>query len=247
MCERQNRNLSAVLGADVFKAGDWGSRFNFDNIAEQYDRWYDTPHGALYDHIEKKAIHKLLRDPNEGKRLLEVGCGTGHWSTFFSAIGYEVVGIDISKRMITTAKNKNIVRSSFYVMDGHRMSFADKSFDLAAAITTLEFAPDPAIIIAEMVRCVRKPGGNLLFGVLNALSEYNQERKNEAGSPYASANLFSPEQLRGLLEPWGQVQMVIAGFAPRRGGLLALAPVYEFAGRFVKSQKGAFIAAKVQL
>jgi SAM-dependent methyltransferase len=189
----------------------------------------------------------LLRNHTEGERLLEVGCGTGHWSKFFSARGCEVVGIDISERMITIARNKNIAHSSFHVMDGQSMPFADNSFDMAVAITTLEFATDPDAMIAEMARCVRKPGGKLLFGVLNALSEYNRKRKNEAGSPYASAALFSPEQLKGLLEPLGQMQMITAGFVPRHTWLLSLAPVFELAGRLANSQHGAFIAAKVQL
>ena len=189
----------------------------------------------------------MLKDHTEGKRLLEVGCGTGHWSKFFSTKGYEITGIDISERMVTIAKNKNIARSNFHVMDGHRMSFADNSFDIAAAITTLEFAAGPEAMIAEMARCVRKPGGKLLFGVLNALSEYNQARKKETGSLYASANLFSPEKLKGLLAPLGQVQMLIAGFVPRQGRLLSLAPVFELAGRLMKNQHGAFIATRIQL
>ncbi|MBN2455759.1 MAG: hypothetical protein JXB29_04345, partial [Sedimentisphaerales bacterium] len=104
----------------------------------------------------------------------------------------------------------------------------------------------PEAMIAEMARCVRKPEGKLLFGVLNALSGYNQARKNETGSPYASANLFSPEKLRALLEPLGQVQMLMDGFVPRHQWLLSLAPVFELAGRLVNSRCGAFIAAKVQ-
>ena len=244
---RQGRNLSEVSGAHSFQRGGWGSRFNFDNVADRYDRWYNTPHGAIYDRYEKKAINELLRDHTEDKRLLEVGCGTGHWSKFFSTKGCEIIGIDVSERMLTIAKNKKIARSSFHVMDGHSMSFADNSFDIAAAITTLEFASAPDAMIAEMARCVRKPGGKLLFGVLNALSEYNRKRKNEVGSPYASSALFSPEQLKGLLEPLGQMQMIIAGFVPRHGWLLALAPLFELASRLVNNQNGAFIAAKVQL
>ena len=223
------------------------SRFDFDKIANRYDRWYDTPHGTIYDRFEKKAIDKLLRDHTEGKKLLEVGCGTGQWSKFFSARGFEVTGIDISEPMIKIAKNKNIARSSFHVVDGHRTPFADNTFDIAAAITTLEFAADFEAMIAEMVRCVRRPGGRLLLGVLNALSDYNQERKKSPGSPYALAKLFSPEELRELLKPLGQVQMMIAGFAARQRWLLALAPIFEFVGRLANSQQGAFIAAKVQL
>ena len=221
--------------------------FDFENVANRYDRWYDRPRGAIYDRFEKKVIDKLLRNHTEGKRLLEVGCGTGHWSEFFSTKGYAITGIDISERMIMIAKNKNIARSSFHVMDGHSMSFADNSFDIAVAITTLEFAADPEVMIAEMGRCVRKAGGTLLFGVLNSLSKYNRKRKNKAGSPYVSANLFSPEQLKELLEPLGQVQMIIAGFVLRHEWLLALSPVFELIGRLAKSPHGAFIAAKVQL
>jgi len=245
--ERRDRDSSAVSRAGSFRVSGQDSRFNFDDAADRYDQWYERPRGRVYDRIEKRAIDKLLKDQTQGKRLLEVGCGTGHWSWFFSTRGCEVIGIDVSERMVTIAKSKDIVRSTFHVMDGHRMSFADRSFDMAAAMTALEFATDPKVMIAEMARCVRKPGGTLLFGVLNALCEYNRERKNKAGSPYASANLFSPEQLRGFLEPWGRIQMIIAGFVPRREGLLALAPAYELAGRLAGSQQGAFIAAKVQL
>jgi SAM-dependent methyltransferase len=220
---------------------------DFDNVAERYDQWYDTPHGAVYDRLEKKAVDKLLKDEPGGSKLLEVGCGTGHWSGFFSARGFEVTGIDISERMIKTARKKNMARGSFQVADGQNMPFADNSFYMAAAITTLEFATDAQALIAEMTRCVRKPGGKLLFGVLNALSGYNQKRRNKRGSPYASATLFSPGQLRELLEPLGRVQMTIAGFVPRHRWLLTLAPAFELAGRLANNQRGAFIAAKVQL
>jgi ubiquinone/menaquinone biosynthesis C-methylase UbiE len=247
MCGFQDTDLRAASSDDAFRGDGRGSRFDFDNVAKRYDQWYDTSHGAIYDRLEKKAIDKLLRDQTEGNKLLEVGCGTGHWSRFFSARGFEVTGIDISERMIETARKKNIARSSFHAADGHRMGFADNSFDIAAAITTLEFAADPEAMIAEMARCVRKPGGKLLFGVLNALSGYNQERQNKADSPYASATLFSPGQLKELLEPLGRIQIIIAGFVSRYRWLLALAPVFELAGRLMNSQHGAFIAAKVQL
>jgi len=247
MCGLQDTDLRAASSDDTFRGDSRGSRFDFDNVAKRYDQWYDTPHGAVYDRLEKKAIDKLLKDQTEGNKLLEVGCGTGHWSRFFSARGFEVTGIDISERMIQAARNKNIARSSFHMANGHNMGFADNSFDIAAAITTLEFAADPEAMIAEMARCVRKPGGKLLFGVLNALSGYNQERQNRAGSPYASATMFSPGQLRALLQSLGRVQMIIAGFVPRHRRLLALAPVFELAGRLTNHQRGAFIAAKVRL
>jgi ubiquinone/menaquinone biosynthesis C-methylase UbiE len=223
------------------------SRFDFDKIADRYDRWFHTTRGIIYDRLEKKAMDGLLAGYSGGNKLLEVGCGTAHWSEFFSDRGFEVTGIDISGSMIDVAKSKNIAHASFQVADGHSMPFADNSFDIVAAITTLEFATDAEAMIAEMVRCVRKPAGVLLLGVLNALSDYNQERKDKPDSAYASARLFSPEQLRELLEPLGHVQMTIAGFVPRHRWLFAFAPIFEFSSQLVNSQHGAFIAARVEL
>lgn len=89
------------------------SRFDFDLIADSYDSWYAGRRGAMYDRLEKKAIIRYLPPHAKGEKLLEVGCGTGHWSQFFSEYGFEVIGVDVSERMIETAKSKNIFNASF--------------------------------------------------------------------------------------------------------------------------------------
>jgi ubiquinone/menaquinone biosynthesis C-methylase UbiE len=49
----------------------------------------------MYDRLEKKAFDKLIGNHNGGKQLLKVGCGTGHWSRYFSEKVFEVTGTDI--------------------------------------------------------------------------------------------------------------------------------------------------------
>ena len=73
------------------------SMFDFDTIADEYDLWYESAEGAMCDHFEKKAISKYLPKNVKGMKLLEIGCGTGHWSQFFSEYGFEVTGIDVSE------------------------------------------------------------------------------------------------------------------------------------------------------
>lgn len=143
------------------------SRFDFDKIADRYDGWFHTTRGIICDRLEKKALDGLLAGYTGGKELLEVGCGTVHWSKFFSARELEVTGIDISGRMMHIAESKNIAHSSLQVAHQHNTPFADNSLDIAAAIATLEFATDAKMMIAEIVRCVRKPAGMLLFGMLS--------------------------------------------------------------------------------
>ena len=138
---------------------DKPSRFDFDAAVDTYDQWYNNAEGAMYDRLEKKAIGRYLPKNFNGKKLLEVGCGTGHWSQFFSEYGFEVTGVDISERMMSIALEKELRNTSFYIADGHFLPFKDSVFDVAAAVVTLEFVRDAEQIIREMVRCTQRPGG----------------------------------------------------------------------------------------
>jgi len=220
---------------------------HFDKVAESYDSWYETAEGAMYDHLEKKAVSRYLRQNASGMKLLEVGCGTGHWSQFFSDCGFEVTGIDISECMIKIAQSKNIASASFQIADGHSLPFKDNSFDVTAAITTLEFAGNAELVLREMVRCTRKPSGQLLIGVLNALARLNRNRQQSTESLYAKARLFSPGQIKKLLQSHGQAHVVTAGFIPRQKRLLPLSPFIEAVGRFFHLPYGVFIAGQVRL
>lgn len=113
------------------------SYFNFDEAANSYDSWCADRRGAMYDRLEKKLIANFLPTETEGKKLLEIGCGTGHWSRFFSQCGFEITGLDISERMVNTALQKGIPDVSFHMGDGHLLPFQDSTFDLTAAALKL--------------------------------------------------------------------------------------------------------------
>jgi len=224
------------------------SYFNFDEVANSYDSWYADRRGAMYDRLEKKLIANFLPTETEGKRLLEIGCGTGHWSRFFSQCGFEVTGLDISERMVNTALQKGIPNVSFYVADGHLLPFQDSTFDLTAAITTLEFVRDAEVVLQEMIRCTRKPG-RIVLGMLNVLSTVNRQKQRlgRPENPYAAARLFSPVELREFLEQHGQVEIFVGGFVPTQNWLISLAPWIDRIAQLLGSQKGAFMAAVLKL
>jgi len=222
------------------------SRFDFGLVVGSYDSWYAGRRGAMYDRLEKKLIADFLPAETEGKKLLEVGCGTGHWSRFFSEYGFEVTGLDISERMINAALQKDIPNISFNIADGHLLPFADDSFDLTAAITTFEFVRDAGAVLREMIRCTRKPG-RILLGVLNALSKVNRQRANSPESQYAAAQFFSPVELKELLQPYGRVEITVGGFVPAQSWLIPFGPWFERIAGMFGSQKGAFIAALLKL
>jgi ubiquinone/menaquinone biosynthesis C-methylase UbiE len=213
--------------------------------AERYDDWYRRPVGRVYDMLEKKAMGALLPDPTSGDRLLEVGCGTGHWSAFFVERGFRVTGLDISARMVQIAREKRTRNAKFYQADAAAIPFADHAFDVVAAITLLEFVTDPRRVLREMARCVRD-GGCILVGVLNRWSYLGISRKVRRTPLFRAATFFSSRAFRRLLSEYGPTEVRSAAcFLPWRW-VLGAAPVLDRAALAVGLPFGDFLAGRVQ-
>jgi 2-polyprenyl-3-methyl-5-hydroxy-6-metoxy-1,4-benzoquinol methylase len=183
------------------------SLYDFGELASDYERWYDTPAGRAHDETQKSDVRKFLKPAKPGARLLDVGCGTGHWSRFFASLGYEVVGVDISEEMIQAAEGRPAPNCCFQVADALALPFGDHGFDVVAAMSVIEFVSDASVALMEMFRCV-KADGAVLIGTLNRLAPINRHRLAKGRQPYASGRLLSPSELRRLLIPSGCVRMM---------------------------------------
>jgi len=226
---------------------DSPTTFDFGPLAEDYDQWYQTAEGIMYDRLEKGAVTRLLPRSSRGRRLLEVGCGTGHWTRFFSENGFRVTGVDISPSMLSVAREKRIDGASFELADAHLLPFGDGQFEVSVAITTLEFVRDPGVVVGEMARCVRKPGGIILVGVLNARAGRNRQKKDTSEAPYGAARLFSPREMKAMLTPYGRTKVGVAAFIPNAAWLLPLAPLVDLLVRMLHLPYGAFVVGRVEL
>ena len=72
----------------------------------------------LWDEGEKwtKWLDDLAKRYNLERKVLDVPCGIGRVSYFLNKLGYEIVGVDISEKMIKMAKN-NVPNGRFYRAD----------------------------------------------------------------------------------------------------------------------------------
>ena len=183
------------------------SLFDFGAIAGDYERWYETPVGRAHDRAQKSDVGKLLRPARREALLLDVGCGTGHWSRFFVSLGYAVVGIDISAEMIEVARARPAPQCLFGVADACDLPFGEYCFDVVSAMASLEFVSDVSLVLEEMFRCVRN-AGVVLVGTLNRLARINRRRVASGREPYASGQLFTPAELHHRLKQFGSVRML---------------------------------------
>ena len=67
----------------------------------------------------KKLIYKQLHQVGSNEKILDLGCGTGEFSSSFT--NYRYIGIDTDPNYISYAKNK--YRRDFRVMDGKSLLF----------------------------------------------------------------------------------------------------------------------------
>ena len=139
--------------------------FDEPSLAQYYEQWYEVGEGHRADLLEKELLGELLGGFSNVQSLLEIGCGTGHFTRYFAAFFPSVVGLDISSAMLQEARRLNADRRMPYFMgDALHLPFSDASFDVVAFITTLEFLNKPQQALKEVGRVARQ---GLLLGVFN--------------------------------------------------------------------------------
>ena len=152
----------------------------FENIASDFDSYYESPKG-LFDKIinawlRRPGLIKRLKisleasNPHLGKRILDVGCGSGKFVVECAKRGAEVLGMDISREMIEIAKvfcEKNGVEAELRI--GDATEELPKGFDVCVALGVLEYFGDPKLILRNMFASTEK-GGKIIFSVPSLLT-----------------------------------------------------------------------------
>jgi ubiquinone/menaquinone biosynthesis C-methylase UbiE len=163
--------------------------FASPDVASGYEAWYERT-GRRADRLEKALLKRLLaRFPRPGS-LLEVGCGTGHFTRWFKAQGAHSVGLDRSLSMLAEATR--LGGRVCICGDALALPLPSGVFDLVALITTLEFVADPVRALREALRVSRH---GLILGVLNRHSLLGLQLKNKGGAIWSAAHLFTPAEL----------------------------------------------------
>ncbi len=127
------------------------SNLFYDAVAGLYD-----PLAGRYIRPRLKSGLSLLGDVS-GRRVLDVGTGTGLVAASLAESGAIVTGIDLSEPMLRRARRKRVPRTTFIRADARRLPFPDASFDASVISMVLhEMSPaDRRTSLSEMIRVTR--------------------------------------------------------------------------------------------
>ncbi|MFF4189222.1 class I SAM-dependent methyltransferase [Streptomyces sp. NPDC001691] len=138
-------------------------------------------------HTDRPAMLKLAGDVS-GSRVLDLGCGAGHYAAELLRMGAgRVVGVEGSESLLRVARERLGDRAVLHRHDLEEpLSFlSDQSFDLALMALVYHHIDQRAQLLAELRRVLR-PGGTLLVSTTHPTNDWT----------YFGGSYFAAERVR---------------------------------------------------
>jgi len=127
--------------------------------AQAFDaRRFGGPIGDLVARGQADVLASML-GPVQGRRIIDVGTGTGRGAFLLASAGADVTGIDASEQMLAIARERARDTQApvrFEVGDAHAIGFGARSFDVAVSLRVLMHTPRWRQCIGELCRVADK-------------------------------------------------------------------------------------------
>jgi len=159
--------------------------------------------------VQKEAWVQLIeenRPPGERLEVLDIGTGPGFFPLLLSEMGHHVTAIDCTESMLETARNN--VRTagfdvSFHLMDAHKLTFEDNTFDLILTRNVTWLMYDPTAAYQAWYRVLKRGGRLMIFDANYYLWMYDDkwreefERDNEEAEKVGFKKFDKADQEKG--------------------------------------------------
>ena len=156
----------------------------------------DKPYAQLSGHHPTHARILDFLTLDQGRRVLELGCGPGKYVALLCSAGFEVVAVDPYSFPTWETIQANTSAEMHDKVFAESLPFPDASFDHVVCLGALLYFEDPERSLAEMRR-VLKPGGRLVMRTVNKNNLYTLKTGKRLDP--ASRQLYSMDELTALL------------------------------------------------
>ncbi|HKY22649.1 MAG TPA: class I SAM-dependent methyltransferase [Vicinamibacterales bacterium] len=128
-------------------------------MASSFDaKRFGGPIGQILLEDQERVLSVFLGDVS-GKRVLDLGTGTGRAAMALSSRGALVTGVDASKEMLSVARTRAReagLAIDFAEGDAHALDFPDRAFDSTVCLRVLMHVPDWRKAVSELCRVTER-------------------------------------------------------------------------------------------
>lgn len=171
----------------------------WNHAAEKYLQSQENSEFVL---INKQVVCDRFKDLSN-KKVLDLGCGYGWYSDYFSSIGGDVTGCDGSDKMISIARSLSPNCKYEVVNIEKQLPYFDNDFDMVFCNQVLMDIENIQDLLKEVYR-ILKPNGIFYFSIVHPAfydSRWEEDetgfRKNKIVTRYLSEYSF-------INEFWGE-------------------------------------------
>ena len=191
-------------------------RDHFHDDAERFDAIYGEKKGAVHRFIDnywRGVVQKRLEinvqklQPFRGKKILDVGCGSGRFCIAFALNGAKkVIGVDFARAMIEIAEKlateAGVEKKCEFVIGGfpEAISESEGPFDACTANGFFDYVEEPVPIITRMRELTR---GRLIMSFPKAVEWRVPIRRLRFWLKGTPLFLYTEDQVRDILASSG--------------------------------------------
>jgi predicted TPR repeat methyltransferase len=152
--------LAACTGRDVPpRASDAYIETTFDSFAASFDSKL-----AKLSYRAPALVAEMLRESRADLDVLDAGCGTGLCGPLLAPNARRLVGVDLSGRMLTQARERDVYDELVQGELTAYLSACSEAFDVIVSTDTLVYFGSLEAVVAAAEDALR-PGGRLVFTV----------------------------------------------------------------------------------
>jgi ubiquinone/menaquinone biosynthesis C-methylase UbiE len=145
----------------------------YETDSGAYDLRWEKKGGRITAESQMKIVNNFIKTWQE-YNVLEVGCGSGRFSTCIAKKVSSVIYIDLTLEMLKVTRKKlehNDYQFNGINASGYKIPLATGSKDAVISINVFNHIEEPLQIISEIHRVLRQ-GGKLLLNFTNIYSYY---------------------------------------------------------------------------
>jgi ubiquinone/menaquinone biosynthesis C-methylase UbiE len=168
----------------------------YDRNARNYSESNQNPADFIDEFLEYLQMSK-------GKVILDLGCGPGVNSAYMHSKGFQVVGIDLSTKMVEYARSKN-PNVDFRLGDMTKLPFPHNGFDgILASYSLIHLTKDAIPAVLAKLHVILRPGGMIYLSVQCGNSTQGFFSHPMIPSDQVFLNIFAKEEISNLLSQHG--------------------------------------------